>query len=117
MPKAHQHQTEWTPERITKWAKTMGDSTMTLCETIMNERPHPEQAFRACIGIIRLSKSYGEDRLESACKYALSIRAHSYKSIESILKKNMDQLQTDPNHKHETITESHEYIRGKDYFE
>jgi transposase len=85
MPKSHQRQAEWTPERIASWAKKMGNATGELIEAVMASRAHPQQAFRSCIGIMRLGKSYGADRLEAACKRALHIRAYSYKSIRSIL--------------------------------
>lgn len=122
MPKAHQKYAEWTPERIANWAKKMGSGTCDLCETIMSSRPHPEQGYRACLGILRLAKAYGEERLELACLYAMHIGAHSYKSVESILKNKLESSATSkplPQNDTESKakTDSHEYIRGKDYFE
>lgn len=119
MPKSHQRQAEWTPERITSWAKKLGSSTGQLIEAVMASRDHPQQAFRACLGIIRLGKSYGTDRLEAACNRALHIGAYNFKSIQSILENKLDQSPlpsslTDIEGK--GITASHEYIRGKDYF-
>jgi transposase len=119
MPKNHQAQVEWTPERITSWAKQSGNAVGQLVETMMRLAQHPQQAFRPCVGIIRLGKSYGTARLEAAAKRALHIGVHSYKSVESILKNNLDQrpLPPDPSKGGEqAIPESHEYIRGKDYF-
>ena len=122
MPKTHQKYAEWTPERIANWAKKMGSGTCDLCETIMSSRPHPEQGYRACLGILRLAKAYGEERLELACLYAMHIGAHSYKSVESILKNKLESSATSkPLSQNDTEskakTDSHEYIRGKDYFE
>lgn len=117
MPKAHQRHAEWTPERIASWAKKMGEATAQLVEAIMASRPHPQQGFRSCVGILRLAKSYGEDRLESACKRALHIGAHSYKSVESILKNKLDQQPLPSTSPEEGTPDSHEYIRGQDYFE
>lgn len=117
MPKAHQRHAEWTPERIAAWARKMGNSTSQLVEAIMASRPHPQQGFRACLGILRLAKSYGEDRLELACKRALHIGSHSYKSVESILKKNLDQYPLPSTIHQEATPETHEYIRGQNYFE
>ena len=116
MPKSHQKHAEWTPERITSWAKQIGDSTEKLAEIILTSRDHPQQGFRSCIGIIRLSKSYGTDRLENACKRAVHIGAYTYKSVESILKNNLDQSPLPEEVLYETISQSHEYIRGTDYF-
>lgn len=118
MPKAHQKYAEWTPERMINWAKKTGDSTAKLIEAVMQSREHPQQGFRACLGILRLEKSYGKERLESACLRAFTIGAHSYKSVESILKNKLDQ-QSLPEKK-ETQSSlalgEHEYIRGKEYF-
>lgn len=119
MPKNHQAQAEWTPERITSWARQSGNSVGQLVETMMGLAQHPQQAFRPCVGIIRLGKSYGAARLEAACRRALHIGVYSYKSVESILKNNLDQRPLPPDSSQEVeqnIPESHEYIRGKDYF-
>lgn len=116
MPKNHQKHVEWTPERIVSWAKQKGEATSQLVAAVMASRLHPQQGFRACVGIIRLGQSYGNERLEAACKRALHIGAHNYKSVESILKKKMDQIPLSPSLENEKTPESHEYIRGKDYY-
>ena len=67
MPKAHQAQAEWSPSRLVRWANTIGPQTATLVDAIITERRHPEQGYRSCLGILRLSKQYGPDRLEAAC--------------------------------------------------
>jgi transposase len=82
----------------------------------MASRPHPQQGFRACLGILRLAKSYGENRLEQACKRALHIGAHSYKSVESILKNKLEQQPLPASSQEAVVTESHEYVRGQEYF-
>lgn len=117
MPKAHQKHAEWTPERIGSWAKKMGAATSQLVEVIMASRSHPQQGFRSCVGILRLAKSYGDNRLESACKRALHIGAHNYKSVESILKNKLDQQPLPLTSGEEPLPDSHEYIRGQNYFE
>jgi len=117
MPKSHQRHAEWTPERIASWAKKIGEATAQIVEVIMASRSHPQQGFRSCIGILRLAKSYGESRLESACKRALHIGAHSYKSVESILKNRLDQHPLPSASQEEVLPDSHEYIRGQHYFE
>lgn len=116
MPKCHQEYAKWTPTRIINWAKTNGKFTGELAEKIIAAKAHPEQGYRACLGIMRLGKSYGENRLEAACNRALHIGAYSYKSVESILKNNLDQkpLPTEPK-PHFALT--HEYVRGKEYFQ
>lgn len=116
MPKKHQLYAEWTPERMIEWARKIGISTAKLLEQIMMSRAHPQQGFRSCLGILRLAKSYGEERLESACVRALEINALSYKSIESILKNNLDKKPVEKQTQLTLVPTQHEYVRGQDYF-
>src|SRR5208337_4235220 len=56
MPKAHQAHLEWSPSRLSNWAKTIGPHTQALVDAILTERRHPEQGYRSCLGILRLGK-------------------------------------------------------------
>lgn len=119
MPKSHRQYADWTPERIIRWANKTGLFTAKLVELIMASREHSEQGFRSCLGILRFEKSYGGERVESACKRAVQIGAHSYKSVESILKNKLDQQILPEKNivtNTATIPDEHEYIRGKEYF-
>ena len=91
MPKSHQKWAEWTPDRFIRWAGKIGPHTQSLIENVLNSRAHPQQGFRSCLGILRLAKSYGDDRLEAACRRAVAIGGTSYRSVQSILKHNLDQ--------------------------
>jgi transposase len=91
MPKAHREYLKWTPTRLIRWAKKSGPATAGLVEQIMLSRTHPQQGFRACLGIMRLGKTYGGERLEAACRRALAVRGLSYKSVRSILASGLDQ--------------------------
>jgi transposase len=91
-PKAHQKYLEWTPSRIVTWANATGPKTAELVANVMKARPHPEQGYRSCLGILRLEKRYGKERLEAAANRALAIKGYSYKSVASILKTGLDQL-------------------------
>ena len=118
MPKAHQAHVEWTPERLKSWARKIGPSTEKLIDSVIHSRPVPEQSFRACLGILRLGKNYGEHRLENAAKRALIIGATRYQSIESILKRGLDQQplpQTDPD-SNPTSPPVHSNVRGPRYY-
>jgi transposase len=114
-PKSHQRYLEWTPERLVHWAASVGPSTACLVEKILRSRPHPEQGFRSCLGILRLGKNYGPDRLEAAALRACNRNACSYQSIKSILKTGLDrqaELETLP----DRPPILHSNIRGTDYF-
>jgi transposase len=114
MPKAHQQYAEWTPERITAWAEQIGPATAELTRAIISARRHPQQGYRSCLGILRLSKAYGEPRLEAAAQRALAIGARSYKSVSSILKSGLDQQPLPGQASDEPI--EHENIRGALYY-
>lgn len=92
MPPNHQKVTEWTPDRIVSWAKTVGVNTSILVGTIMATKEHPEQAYRACMGIIRLASRYTPERVEKAAARALSYGATTYRNVLSILEKGLDQV-------------------------
>jgi transposase len=114
MPSSHRRYADWTPERIRRQAGEIGRNTAALVEIIMRERPHPEQGFRASVGIIRLAKSYGRERLEAACGRALEIGARSYTSVNSILKSNLDAKRPAAATDGPSIV--HSNIRGPGYF-
>ena len=90
MPSSHRRHANWTPERIRSRAAANGPHTGILIDVILRAKPHPEQGFRSCIGILRLAKTHGGERLEAACERALEIGATSYSSLTSILKNNLE---------------------------
>jgi transposase len=114
MPESHRRHLEWTPSRIINWAEKTGVSTGELVKEIMERKPHPEQGFRSCLGIIRLGRRYGEERLDAACARALLMKAYSYNSVESILKNNLDGKEMPCERPASSIT--HENIRGNIYY-
>lgn len=116
MPESHRRHAEWTPSRIISWAERTGPSTAALAAGIMERRPHPEQGFRSCLGIVRLGGRYGAARLEAACTRALSAQAFSYKSVESILRQGLDQKPL-PGDSETRAHAPHENVRGPGYYE
>ena len=113
-PKSHQRHLEWTPGRIIEWARKIGPQCALVVQNVMASRPHPEQGFRSCLGIIRLGKNHGEARLEAACLRALHFGTVSYRSIESILDKRLEAqpLEVDL----PWSPPAHENVRGQEYF-
>lgn len=115
MPRAHREYAEWTPQRLLRWAARNGPDTATLIEAILVRRAHPQQGFRSALGIMRLGKHYGGARLEAACRRALRLQAYSYKSLDSILKRGLDQ-QSLPDADADTPLPEHANVRGPGYF-
>ena len=114
MPEKHRRMGQWTPERFIRWAEKTGPHTATLITTVLGSRRHPQQAFRSCLGILRLAKSYGEARLEAAARRALAIGSHSYRSVESILAHRLDGTASEPVEPAAPLV--HHNIRGADYY-
>ncbi|HEY2503911.1 MAG TPA: IS21 family transposase [Mycobacterium sp.] len=112
MPSSHRRYRDWTHERIQREAASIGDDTAALVEIILRSRPHPEQGFRSCIGILRLAKRYDAERLDAACARALALGSRSYSSVAAILKNAQDRNAAAP----EQPSLFHENIRGPGYY-
>ena len=114
MPSAHRRYAGWTHERLREDAAAVGPDTACLVDAILRKKPHPEQGFRACLGILRLRKTYGPDRLEAACGRALLINGLSYTSVASILKNNLERQKPEQSKDGPVI--HHANLRGGSYF-
>ena len=90
MPRSHQAYLEWTPSRIVGWAEKTGPATAALAAAIMEGRTHPQQGFRSCLGVMRLGKEYGPQRLEAACARSLHFGDTRYRRIKEILRAGLD---------------------------
>ena len=112
MPSSHRRYRDWTHERILREATAIGDDTAALIEIILRSRPHPEQGFRSCVGILGLAKRYDAERLDAACARALALGTRSYSSVAAILKNAQGKKAA------ETDQPSllHENIRGPGYY-
>ena len=115
MAKSHREYAEWTPQRLIRWAEKTGPATAGVVQTILEKRVHPQQGFRACLGIMRLGQGFGEERLEAACRRAIKIDSCSYKSIDSILRQGLDR-QALPEQQELNLSIEHDNIRGSNYY-
>jgi transposase len=115
MPEAHRQMKQWSPQRLANWAAKTGPATECLITTILASRKHPQQAYRSCLGILRLGKNYGHERLEAACRRALTLGTHTYKSIESILRLNLDKQPLEEPQE-PLLPDDHDNIRGPSYY-
>lgn len=114
MPKKHREYLSWKPSRILHWAEKLGPHTHKLVKLLMEKRPRPELAYRSCLGILRLGKTYGKERLEAACAKALALQVISYQSVKNMLKSGFDQKPL--REQERSPVGDHENIRGEAYY-
>jgi transposase len=116
MPAAHRAHREWTPAKLLAWGERIGPSCGALVRWQMEHRPHPEQGYRACLGLRRLARQFGEPRLEAACARALAIRSPTYRSVASILAAGLDRHSPTADAPVQTSLPLHENVRGSKYY-
>jgi transposase len=116
MPSSHRRYADWTIGRIRRDAALVGPATAALCELILERRPHPEQGFRSCLGILRLVRPFGVTRLEAAAGRAIEIGALSYGSVRSILDHKLDRHAA-YQHAADGVPILHSNIRGSRYYQ
>jgi transposase len=114
MPSSHRRYRDWTHDRIRREAAAIGPDAAALVDVILRSRPHPEQGFRSCIGILRLAKRFGADRLDAACARALALGTRSYGSVATILKNRQERRSSTPPDEAPPLL--HENIRGAGYY-
>ena len=115
MPSAHRAHAEWTPSRLIRWAEKTGPATGRLVAEILRRRPHPEQGYRACLGIMRLGRKYGDARLDAACARAVALGSYRYRTVDNILGAGQDRLPLEVPPE-ATPTPTHANIRGAAYY-
>jgi transposase len=116
MPHAHRAHAEWTPSRLIAWAEQTGPTTAELVTTILATKPHPEQGYRACLGLMRLGKRHGPARLETAAGRALQLGAPSYRTVQNILASGVEQLPLPAGAALVPALPPHANIRGRAYY-
>ena len=115
MPEAHQYQNyKWTPERIMSWGRAIGTSTENVVQQLMLKQKHPAQAFNSCLGILNLSRRYGDARLEQACQDALMAEKPYFGFIKNLLEHNREgklssESTTTPNIQHRNVRGPNSY--------
>ena len=117
MPSAHRRHAEWTPGRIRNWAAQTGEHCRRVADKIMADRPHPEQGFRSCLGLISLERRYGPERLEAACRRALSLDLTTFKSIKNMLENNQDKVPIIDDQPLPMVANKPTHVRGRAYYQ
>ncbi len=115
MPSAHRAHAEWTPSRLIRWAAKVGPATARLVTRILESRPHPEQGYRAVLGIMRLGRQHGNVRLDAACARAVALGSYRYRTVKNILASGQDRLPLEPPAE-TNPTPAHTNLRGSAYY-
>ena len=116
MPASHREHRQWSPAKLIAWGERIGAATGLVVRWQMEHRAHPEQAYRTCLGLMRLAREYGEARLEAACARAQSIRAPHYRSIKSILTCGLDRQELSLLGGEGSPMPGHSNVRGPGYY-
>jgi transposase len=118
MPSQHRAYAEWSPGRFLQWAAKIGQSTVCLIEKVLGGRSYQEQAFRSCMGILQLGRSYPPERVEAAAQRALKYKAYSFRSMKTILVQGLDQRPETEQQPPGTQLSLplHQNIRGPEYY-
>jgi len=116
MPASHREHRQWTPVKLIAWAERIGAATAGVVRWQMEHRAHPEQGYRSCLGLMRLCRQFGGERLEAACARAQSIRAPHYRSVKSILECGLDRQDSSLLGGATQPMPSHDNVRGPGYY-
>jgi transposase len=116
MPEKHKKHLTWTVDRFLSWADAIGPRTSLVVANLIKKKKHPEQSYRACLGLLNLSKIYNKSRLEIACDIAIEINSVNRASIAEILKNGMDKVRQKDDTEDDRTVQDHKNIRGPKYF-
>ena len=118
MPANHQKYLEWNGDRFRKWAERIGTNTCKVVNAILASQRVEQQSYRSCMGLLKLADKYSAERLEAACRKALSYTASpSYKSIKNILAAGQEKIELELQTSDSAATQNkHAITRGADYY-
>jgi len=114
---AHRYLSEWTPEKFLQQAKALHPDVEAYIQLVIENKQHPEQAYKSCSGILSLARKVGKERLINACRRAHSFGVYNYPIIVQILEKNLDQLSDEEQQQQLPFLPDHHNIRGSDYYQ
>jgi transposase len=114
---SHRYVSEWTPEKFLEQAGEVHADVAEYIQLVIENKQHPEQAYKSCSGILSLAKRVGRDRLINACRRAHSFGVYNYPIIVQILEKNLDTLSEEEQQAQLPFMPEHLNIRGRDYYQ
>jgi transposase len=114
MASSHQFMTEWTPQRFINWGATVDEPVKEFITRLLEQKLHPEQAYKSCLGVLSFAKKVGNERLSAACKRAVDYNIYNYQIIQTILQKGLDTV-NEPEDENPQLP-CHANIRGDKYY-
>jgi len=112
----HRFVAEWTPQKFIQWAEAIHEDVKLYILKVLERKQHPEQAYKSCVGILSFAKKIEKERLVKACQRALGYGAYNYKTIQTILEKELDKKDTPSETDHLSMP-FHDNIRGENYYQ
>jgi transposase len=116
MSASHRAHAEWSPGRLLSWGARIGPSVAALVKHLLESKPHPEQGYRACLGLLAAARRYGDARLAAACQRALAIGSPTRRSVLSILEAGLDQQPLQTRNDDDWQLPLHDNVRGSQYY-
>lgn len=116
MPPNHQQYIQWNGDHFRKWAAKIGVNTNTVIDALLSGYKVEQQGYKACMGILKLADKYSNERLENACRKALTFTPRpSLKNIQAILSSGQDQCVEQPEER--SSSSQYGFTRGAKYYE
>lgn len=110
-----QHQ-QWTPGWLINWAQSIGPEVLTWVEAQLQRKTHPEQAYRVCLGLLNLNRTWPAERLNQAFAIANQASLFKLKNVKAILQSNRDKRPASSPVQLSLLPQNHENIRGAHSF-
>lgn len=102
-------------EKFLRWARQIGPSAEQVIVAVLASKPYPQLSYDQCFGILSSQvKQHGDDKVENACKHALSLGNPSYRLIKMLLQYGLENLPEQLSLDLTGIT--HPNIRGPEHF-
>lgn len=111
---AHRFVTQWSPQRFINWGASIDEHVKEFITKLLEQKQHPEQAYKSCMGVLSFAKKVEKERLSAACKRAIDYNIYNYKIIQTILQKGLDTI--DQNTEEANKLPNHQNIRGNNYY-
>ena len=116
MPPNHQQYIQWNGERFRKWAEKIGENTFEVVSAILSGYKVEQQGYKSCMGLMKLADKYTPERLENACRKALTYTTRpSLKNIQAIISSGQDKVTEDTSDKH-AVESNYGFTRGAEYY-